>query len=154
MTRTAFLAAAMTIGFVGAAQAADISGLWLNDDRDAAIEISACGNALCGHIVWLKAPLDAAGKPAQDVNNPDAASRIRPLCGLQVIADLAPQSDGTWDNGHGYDPDSGKSYTLSAQLSGPDTLDLRGYVGMKLMGETETMTRAPKDLPRCKAGAK
>ncbi len=137
-----------------AAKAADISGLWLNDDHDAAIEIGSCGNVRCGRIVWLKEPLDAAGKPAHDANNPDEALKSRALCGLQVMSGLALQSDGTWDNGRGYDPDSGKSYTLSAELKGPDTLDLRGYIGIKLMGETEMMTRASKDLPRCKVATR
>lgn len=43
-----------------AAFGADIQGVWMIED-EVAIEIAECaGDSLCGRIVWLKAPRDAA----------------------------------------------------------------------------------------------
>jgi uncharacterized protein (DUF2147 family) len=59
------------------------------------------------------------------------------------------QADGSWDKGSGYDPDDGKKYTVSAAVLGTDKLSFSGYVGIKLMGRTETWTRAPAALRGC-----
>ena len=32
----------------------EIAGVWLNDTGQGAIEIRACGESMCGYIVWLK----------------------------------------------------------------------------------------------------
>ena len=50
-------------------------GVWVEEDGEAWIEIAPCEDALCGRIVWLKEPLDKAGQPHVDTNNPDPALR-------------------------------------------------------------------------------
>ena len=51
-----------------AAQAGgDPVGVWLTQAGDAKVKVTKCGGGICGVIVWLKAPVDAAtGKPAID----------------------------------------------------------------------------------------
>ena len=84
--------------------------MWMNDDGEGAVEIEPCGDKRCGRLVWLKTPLDTSGVRMRDGNNPEPVDRRRPLCGVQIIKDLAPQNDGSWDGGSIYDPEEGKAY--------------------------------------------
>ncbi|WP_342359525.1 DUF2147 domain-containing protein [Terrarubrum flagellatum] len=144
----AIIAGACLIGVAPARAADDINGVWLTDDGEGAVEISACGAQRCGRIVWLKKPTTDEGEPVTDQNNPSAGLRSRPVCGLQVVSGLKAQSNGAWDNGRVYDPEEGKSYDLEIRREG-DRLKIRGYVGVKTLGETMTWSRAPRSLGRC-----
>jgi uncharacterized protein (DUF2147 family) len=135
----------------GAASAAEINGFWLTADGEAVVEVLACNPPAqrCGRIVWLKKPLGADGKPLTDVNNPDAAQAKRGVCNLPIVLGMVAQADGSWDKGSGYDPDDGQKYTVAAKLLTPDQLSFSGYIGIKLVGRTETWTRAPDNLRGC-----
>ncbi|WP_414476165.1 DUF2147 domain-containing protein [Microvirga sp. M2] len=119
----------------------DITGIWMPEDGESAIEISACGSARCGRVIWLKSPHDKSGRPVLDDNNPDTSLRSRLICNLQIIIALKPQSDGTWSQGRIYDPEDGRSYDAEAQLDQPDVLKVTGYLGIKTLGETVTWRR-------------
>jgi uncharacterized protein (DUF2147 family) len=127
----------------------DILGSWLNQKQDAKIEIFKCGNDFCGKITWLKEPVYPAGSkegtpgtPKVDTKNPDASRRNAPIIGMQIITGFQPSGDGQWKNGTIYDPDSGKTYSAKATLVSHDQLDLRGFIGVSLIGRTEKWTRA------------
>jgi uncharacterized protein (DUF2147 family) len=147
--------AALTMFFLApsGAQAKDVTGIWMSDDGEGAVEIERCGDKRCGKLVWLKTPNDDAGKPLRDANNPDPAARQKPVCGVQIIKDVALQSDGSWDGGTVYDPEEGKSYSVMIKPTGNDNLEVRGYLGIKSLGETMTWTRAPAQLKKCQADA-
>ena len=127
----------------------DILGTWFNQDKDAKIEIFKCGSDFCGKIVWLKDPVypagskeGAPGTPKVDTKNLDASHRKDPIMGMQIVNGLQPAGSGLWKNGKIYDPDSGKTYSAKATLVSPDELDLRGFIGVSLLGRTEKWTRA------------
>ncbi len=124
-------------------------GIWFDDTGKGAVEIRDCGRRLCGHIVWLREPNDATGRPLTDAYNPEPSQRRRPICGLQVIGELQAQPDGTWDSGWIYDPKVGKSYSVALQLENRNRLIVTGYAGMKLFGQSFAWNRAPADLQRC-----
>ncbi len=126
-------------------------GVWYDDTGKGAIEISPCGERLCGRIFWLKEPAAADGQPLTDVFNPDPRLRQRSICGLQVIGDLKLQPNGAWDTGWIYDPKEGKSYDVEIKLRTPDRLQVKGYLGVKFLSETFFWQRAPTELPRCSA---
>lgn len=131
---------------VAAPAVADPTGLWNTENGDAQVEVAPCGQKLCGQLVWLKEPEDDRGRPKTDRNNPEEAKRSRPIVGLQIVWDMEPKGDGkVWENGHVYDPESGKTYRARFTLKG-DEMDLRGYVGRPMFGRTSTWTRA--DEPR------
>lgn len=131
------------------AQAPIALGIWYDDTGKGAVEIAPCGSKLCGRIVWLKEPIsEKTGKPLVDAYNPEEDKRTRPICGLQILGDLARQSDGTWDEGWVYDPKVGKSYDAAITVQGAK-LTLTGYKGVKLFSKSFTWTKAPADLPRC-----
>jgi len=128
---------------------AGYAGVWLDDKGEGAIEIAPCADRLCGRIVWLKAPIDRAGRPLTDGNNPDPRQRLRQICGLPVIGDLKRQRAGTWDEGWIYDPRQGKQFDVELRLRAADALEVTGYLGIKLLSESFMWRRAPADLKRC-----
>lgn len=116
-------------------------GWWLDQDGKAGILISPCGDALCGKIEWLRAPLDAAGKAKTDIHNKDAALQNRQLCGLQILGNFVPDNDGGWKGGWIYDPESGNTYKSVMHIADDGTLHVRGYIGVPLLGRSATWTR-------------
>ncbi len=125
---------------VGFSQSADaIVGKWLNKDKDAHIQIYKKGNNYYGKLVWLKNPT-ADGKAKTDTKNPDANLKSRPILGLEILNDFN-YDDGVWEDGSIYDPKSGKTYSCKLTLNGNDKLNVRGYIGISLIGRTEVWTR-------------
>src|SRR5258708_40132814 len=132
-----------------AAAAPSPQGVWLTEDGDGAVEIFDCGDLLCGRIVWQQSSLRPDGSADIDDRNPDPALRNRPVCGLQIIGSLRQADPATWSDGWVYDPDSGKTYHVKLTMESADTLRLRGYIGIPLLGESQLWQRAPGDLPLC-----
>ena len=123
------------------AQSADaIVGKWQNKDKDAHIEIYKRGSDYLGKIVWLKNPKDEKGKAKTDHNNPDASLRTRPIIGLEILKGFK-YDDGEWSDGKIYDPKSGKTYSCMMTLNGNNKLNVRGYLGISLIGRTDVWTR-------------
>ena len=148
------LMAALTILTATPADARqNVSGVWYDDSGKGAIELYGCGPRLCGRIVWLKQPLGKSGQPLRDAYNPSPDRRQRPICGLEIISEVAAQPDGSWDGGSIYDPKVGKSYDVSIERASNNQLRVTGYLGVKLFGKTFVWRRAPQGLPKCSAAS-
>jgi uncharacterized protein (DUF2147 family) len=117
-------------------------GTWYNSTRESRIEIYKCGDKYCGKIVWLKEPNYEDGKPKIDKNNPDATLQNRPIMGLALMKDFTYDAKNVWEDGQIYDPQSGKTYSCKMTLTSKDQLEVRGYVGISLLGRTDVWTRA------------
>ena len=61
---------------------------------------------------------------------------------LVIIKGLVPSGKNKYENGTFYDYHTGNTYSARAELTGPNTMKLRRYIGVSLMGHTETWTRA------------
>ena len=116
-----------------------VEGTWLSGDGDGWIEVRMAGDGLSGEI--LGSPNDSDDRPDADENNPDPALRDRPLIGLNLFSGFEYAGDGRWKGGTIYDPNSGKTYRCVVTLVDANTLEVRGYVGVPLLGRTETWTR-------------
>lgn len=127
----------------------EISGIWIDNTGDGAVEIRKCGSSMCGYIVWLKKALSTNGTPLTDQLNPKPGRRNTPICGLQVIGRLKPQTDGSWDYGWIYDPNKGRSYDVEVRRRSAGRLQVKGYLGLKLLSETFIWKRAPASIRRC-----
>ncbi len=130
LTLVSCLAALLSAGAAQAAASAP-TGVWIDHTGRGAVEITECGAALCGRIVWLK----------------DAANTS--VCGTQVIGNAKPVGAGTWDGGWIYDPDKEEKYSVELKPVGADKLRVLGYLGSKLFSETMMWKRAAADLKRC-----
>jgi uncharacterized protein (DUF2147 family) len=64
------------------------------------------------------------------------------LIGSQIIQGFQFSGGNLWKNGKIYDPDSGKTYSAKATLISPTELDLRGFIGISLLGRTDKWIRA------------
>ncbi|MBR0740180.1 DUF2147 domain-containing protein [Bradyrhizobium liaoningense] len=118
------------------AQSAD--GTWLTQAGDARVKISKCGDGICGHIVWLREPMDTAtGQPATDSKNPNPALARRPMIGLPLFSGMQPSAPNKW-SGQIYNADDGSSYASSVTVISMDSLRVEGCVGALCGGETWT----------------
>jgi uncharacterized protein (DUF2147 family) len=82
-------------------------------------------------------PMDAM----LDKKNPNQALRNRKWIGMQTLKNLEFSSNNSWENGNIYVPKTGKTYSASCTMVGNNTLKVRGYIGIKLLGETLEFTR-------------
>ena len=84
------------------------------------------------------------GRPSErefDDRNHDPSLRTRKLDGLTIMTGFEYDGSGRWTNGRIYDPNSGRTYRCTVKLLDPNTLEIRGYLGVSLFGRTETWTR-------------
>tara|TARA_B100001115_G_scaffold149960_1_gene119108 strand:+ start:1189 stop:1620 length:432 start_codon:yes stop_codon:yes gene_type:complete len=120
----------------------DVTGEWYNAEKDAIITIFEDNSTLSGKITWMLNPNDENGNPKKDPLNPNKDLRDRDRLGLVMMTNFAYQKDNVWDGGTLYDPKTGKTYSGMLTLKDKDILNLRGYVGIALLGRTSTWTRA------------
>jgi uncharacterized protein (DUF2147 family) len=147
----AMLAAASRGSEARAAVPAALAGWWLDGTGRAGIHFEPCGERggqLCGTIRWLLHPL-RDGLPEVDQLNADASLRHRRVCGLPLLGGFVAAGDGRWSGGWIYDPDDGETYRSTITLTADGTLRVRGYVGIPLLGRTETWTRPTAPLTPC-----
>ena len=118
-----------------------VLGIWLSEKKDARIEIFKTGNKYSGKLIWGAEMYEANGKtPLRDTKNPDAALRTRSRLNLVFISELA-YDNGAYTEGYLYDARSGKTYSLKMKLKDDNKLEMRGYYGISLFGQTFTWTR-------------
>jgi len=119
----------------------DIVGTWLTGGKQPAkIQVFKSGERYNGKIIWLKYP-DENGKAKTDKNNPDKTKRNIEIIGLLILKGFRFNGDDEWDDGKIYDPESGKTYSCYISLRDKNTLKVRGYIGISLLGRTEIWTR-------------
>ena len=119
-----------------------VVGTWKNGEGTAHIQITKHDdNRYYGKIIWLKVPNTPEGKPKTDVHNPDEKLRNRPIKGLEILRGFAFEEENLWEGGKIYDPKKGKDYSCKMTLTNPTTLEVRGYIGISLIGRTDIWTR-------------
>ncbi|MGY2134847.1 DUF2147 domain-containing protein [Hymenobacter sp. HD11105] len=144
MKKTLFLCLALLLRLSGLASAQTLSplGVWTNAEKKATFEIYKCGDKLCGKIVSLTVPNDpATGKPKTDSMNPDPKKRSNPRLGLVFLRDFEYDGENKWDDGTIYDPESGKTYSSYMKMQNANTMEVKGYIGISLIGRSQTWTR-------------
>jgi len=117
----------------------NIDGIWLSGDGDGWIDVTATAAGLSGVIEG--SPNADDDRPDTDEKNPDTALRDRPLTGLELFEGFEYEGKGRWGGGTIYDPNSGKTYRCIVTYVDESTLKVRGYIGVSLLGRTETWTR-------------
>jgi uncharacterized protein (DUF2147 family) len=122
-----------------------IVGNWLTESKDGIIQISqAAGGGYEGRIIGGNHP----GR--LDEKNPDPGLRGKPLRGAIILHHLHYDGDGKWSGGAIYEPDTGRTYKCLVELIDADTIKVRGFIGISLLGKSQHWTRylgASMDLP-------
>lgn len=122
------------------ARAALLDSVWLMDGK-VAVQIFDCNGLLCGRVLWLQIPRDPQGVLNRDKHNPDPALRQRGLCGLTVLWNLHPDGPNRWRDGWFYNPDDGRTYKVTAELTSDDLITARVYTLLPLLGQTRVLQR-------------
>ena len=137
----AFLILFVTFQSVAQTEADGALGTWHSEGKESKIEIYKKGDRYFGKVAWVSRK-NADGSPVLDVNNPDAKLRSRPITGIVIMRDFKHAGKNVWEDGKIYDPKNGKTYSCKMTLINKNQLDVRGYVGISLIGRTTTWTRA------------
>ena len=120
-------------------------GLWKTiDDKTkserALVRISESGGVLSGRIEKLLAP-DA--KPDVVCDKCDDDRKDKSIVGMEIVRGVKKaEADNTWEGGTILDSTEGKIYKVRMQTAdGGKKLEVRGFVGMPMLGRTQTWTR-------------
>lgn len=125
------------LSFLNQAQtkANSIVGKYMVPSKDGAIQISESNGKYYGKIILNK----EASK--LDLNNPDAEKQKRKVLGLNILNNFTFDGDDTWENGTIYDPKNGKTYSCKITQNLNGDLNIRGFVGISLLGRSELFTK-------------
>lgn len=128
--------------FTMAQDADDIVGVWEPGHGKARVKIDNIDGKYYGRIVWLKEPNDPeTGKAKTDFNNPDESMKNVPLRGYRILKDFEYKGKGEWAEGTIYDPETGNTYSSIIAWKDENTLEIRGFVGVKTFGRSDTWRR-------------
>jgi uncharacterized protein (DUF2147 family) len=86
-----------------------------------------------GIITW-------SAEPKKDVNNKDPKLRDRQLVGSVLMWNLR-YDDGEYVDGYVYNPEDGGTYRLKAEVLSPESLKIRGFLGISLLGQNKIWSR-------------
>jgi len=122
-------------------QAQSATGKWktIDDQTGEAksiVEIYEKDGKIYGKVVEI---LNPAKKDSKCIDC-KGADKDKPILGLTIIKGLS--KDGKeWSGGQILDPNNGKLYKCSITHNGKDKLNVRGYIGISLLGRTQTWHR-------------
>ena len=117
-------------------------GVWEPSNGKARVKVEKIGSKFYGKIVWLKEPNNPeTGQPKVDKNNPDESMRSTPLKGYRMLKDFVYAGSNEWTEGTIYDPENGSTYSCVITMKDDNTLDIRGYIGVKALGRTDVWKR-------------
>lgn len=124
------------------AEADKLIGVWEPSNGKARVKVEKIGAKYFGKIVWLREPNDPqTNQPKVDKNNPDESLRNTPLKGYRILKDFVYSGKGEWTEGVIYDPENGSTYSCVIKMKDDNTLDIRGYIGVKALGRTDVWKR-------------
>jgi uncharacterized protein (DUF2147 family) len=117
-------------------------GVWEPSNGRARVKIEKIGTKYYGKIVWLKEPNDPkTNLPKTDKNNPDPTLQNAPLKGYRMLKDFVYSGSDEWAEGSIYDPLNGSTYSCTIKMEDPNTLNIRGYIGVSALGRTDVWKR-------------
>jgi uncharacterized protein (DUF2147 family) len=126
------------------AQADTPVGTWQTiDDHTgqpkALVQIVESGNGtLSGKVIKGLGPND---QPDRRCTACTDARKDQPILGMTIIDDMKKDGD-AWDHGQILDPENGKLYKCKMHLEdGGNKLVVRGYIGVSLLGRSQTWVR-------------
>jgi len=89
----------------------------------------------------------------EKINDPEKAKAVcekcsderknQPVLGMTILRNVKAAGDGVWEGGDILDPNNGKLYKVRLRpVDGGKQLEVRGYIGMPMLGRTQTWIRA------------
>lgn len=143
--RTALLFTAALLAGALASAEADPRGLWLTASGNLEVRVEPCGAALCGSVARVLANRSMS-RPGEAM----AADALPAQPGLRILSDFTPSARDTTPEGGSvvtewrgriFNRENGKTYDCRMSLGPAGELRLRAYVGLPLLGRTQTWQR-------------
>ena len=66
----------------------------------------------------------------------------KPIIGMKIMTDLKRDSAGAWSGGTILDPKEGEIYKVKLSTEDGKKMDVRGYIGIPLLGRTQVWYKA------------
>ena len=141
MKKAIFTFLLIAVAGLFSASAQGVVGKWktIDDETGQAksiVEIYEQNGKIYGKVVEI---LNPAKKEAK-CTKCKGADKDKPIDGLIIIKGLTKDGD-EYTDGDILDPNKGKLYSCTIKLDGKDKLDVRGYMGISMLGRTQTWTR-------------
>jgi len=109
-------------------------GVWITESGNLEIEIAPCADSLCGTVSKV-----LSDRSMLDPRKPARTADGRPLVGLKILTDFTLDG-GAW-TGRIYNRENGKTYDCMITVAAQDTLHVRGYKGLPVIGKTQVWKR-------------
>ncbi len=143
--KTSLVALSLALASTAALAQTSPVGVWKTiDDKTkterAQIRISEAGGVFSGKLEKL---LAADAKPDSVCDKCSDDRKDKPIVGMEIMRGVKRgDGDNLWDGGTILDAAEGKVYKVKlTPADGGKKLDVRGYVGMPLLGRTQTWIR-------------
>ncbi len=143
--KTSLVALSLALASTAALAQTSPVGVWKTiDDKTkterAQIRISEAGGVFSGKLEKL---LAADAKPDSVCDKCSDDRKDKPIVGMEIMRGVKRgDGDNLWDGGTILDAAEGKVYKVRLQLAeGGKKLEVRGYVGMPMLGRTQTWIR-------------
>lgn len=108
-----------------------VIGYYMSPEKNSIFKFYKSGDKYYGKSVWMKLP------HRLDTLNPDKNKRHRKIIGSILVWDFIHDGKNTWNHGHIYNANTGKTYKAKITRDKDHNLLVRGYVGVQLIGKTE-----------------
>ncbi len=117
-------------------------GEWWTEGNEGRIKfVRVQDGTLRGITTCCPHPGDEARNPSKDVHNPKPELRSRSTLGIVIIWALRFE-DGEYQGGYVYSPRDGKTYRMKIKMIDRDTIKIRGYLAIPLLGQSQIWKRA------------
>ncbi len=138
------IAAAVLFALSTSAMASPIEGKWYSfDDRtgapDSEVTIKLVDGELQGHITKV---MDPEAEPNAVCTECEGEQENAPILNLQIMSGYSCEGDECTD-GEILDPRTGMVYSSELKLVDAETLNVRGYIGSPMFGQSKTWKRNP-----------
>ncbi|MEL6917620.1 MAG: DUF2147 domain-containing protein [Bacteroidota bacterium] len=126
-----------SVALFSQSKADQILGQFWTDNKEGKIEIFKKGDTYHGKILWRKVA-------RKDTENPNKSLRDRSVVGIVFMKNFV-FNDSKWVDGEVYSIDNGRTYSGKMWLEdGGNTLKMRGFIGISLLGRTASLKRIKK----------
>jgi uncharacterized protein (DUF2147 family) len=122
-------------------------GEWWTENNEGRVQMARYKDGTYRGVTTCCEHKDDAGNPRTDIHNPKPELRSRSTVGIVLIWNLRYE-DGEYVDGHVYNPRDGKTYRMKMEIVDRETLKVRGYMGIALLGQTQIWKRAHLDAKK------
>jgi len=142
--KTLIAAAALALCAGAAFAQATPAGLWKSIDDETKTEKSLIRITDTGGVYSGKVEKILTDKTDAKCSECSDERKDQPVLGMTILRNVKASGDdkGVWDGGDILDPNNGKVYKVRLKpIDGGKKLEVRGYIGVPLLGRTQTWLR-------------